>query len=156
MRTRLCNAVDEEKSLQAVRDTAAFQSALESNDGVHTTRKFEVEESTRHLRDRLKCAGDDELLNDDKKDDFEVKGDSGKLSNDDKKDEIKANEGDDEKSLFGIQKDNREGKKEDEEKILTKMGNVIGKEDDDQEVNIYDKKESVPLNEIGDDMAVLI
>jgi hypothetical protein len=74
MRSRLCNAEDEEKLLEKVQDVAIVEdpSKTTSSDGVHAAGVFEVDESTKHLRDRLKYAGDDELLNEDMKDDTEV------------------------------------------------------------------------------------
>ncbi len=61
VRTRLCSAADEEKLLQIVKDTAEIGSAIaaEGAGGKIDAR----DEPTKHLCDRLKTAGDQELLN---------------------------------------------------------------------------------------------
>jgi len=70
MRTRLCNAVDEEKLLRSVRCTIVPPSATPAveNGNKSKAELFEVEESTKYLLDRLKDAGDEELLNEERND----------------------------------------------------------------------------------------
>eukprot|EP00534_Pseudo-nitzschia_fraudulenta_P003070 CAMPEP_0201128756 /NCGR_PEP_ID=MMETSP0850-20130426/34669_1 /ASSEMBLY_ACC=CAM_ASM_000622 /TAXON_ID=183588 /ORGANISM="Pseudo-nitzschia fraudulenta, Strain WWA7" /LENGTH=305 /DNA_ID=CAMNT_0047398033 /DNA_START=511 /DNA_END=1428 /DNA_ORIENTATION=+ len=98
MRTRLCNATDEEKLLEAVKCTAETESKSSSGNLETSSEVFQVEESTKYLRDRLKEAGDDELLNEDKKDDIEVKEDGFVQPIDKRKDVFEANEDGGEKS----------------------------------------------------------
>jgi len=158
MRTRLCNAADEEKMLQTVKDTAAAKTALKATatEGVQIAAVSEVDESTKHLLDRLKCAGDEELLNEDKKDDLKVEEDDNeKLPNDDKKDEAKkANMDNDERLTTGIKKDIVQEDRNSDEKFLiqNKKENGMVKEDDYHTV----LNDGVPGNEIGDDSVVLI
>jgi len=125
MRTRLCNAEDEEKLLQKVQDVATVEDPSKSSlsEGVHVAGVFEVDESTKHLRDRLKYAGDDELLNEDVtevKDDDDPKlqdeGDKDQLPDEVKKEDTEVK--DDEKLLNEDKKEGQllsEVKKEDVE-----------------------------------------
>lgn len=120
MRTRLCNAADEEQLLQTVKDTAAVKTASKSikTEGIQTTGIFGVDESTKYLRDRLKDAGDDELLHEDKKADTEVKEeDDEKLTSVDMKDKATANEDDDERLPNAIKKEDVEESKHIDEKL---------------------------------------
>ncbi len=68
MRTRLWNGEDEEKLLEAVRETANVKQSTQT-DFVREA------ESVEQLSDRLKAAGDEELLNDEKEDQEEKKDD---------------------------------------------------------------------------------
>uniref|UniRef100_A0A7S4EEL1 DUF6824 domain-containing protein n=1 Tax=Pseudo-nitzschia australis TaxID=44445 RepID=A0A7S4EEL1_9STRA len=78
MRTRLCDAGDEEKLLESVKCTiipSRAKPAVEEGGKIQAD-VSEMEESTKHLLERLKDAGDEELLNDVKKDDDKVKEDN--------------------------------------------------------------------------------
>ena len=65
MRTRLCNGEDEEKLLEAVKETANIEQLTQTI--------VREAESFKQLSERLKAAGDEELLNDEKEDRVEGK-----------------------------------------------------------------------------------
>ena len=61
VRTRLCSAANEEKLLQTVKDTAEIEPAIAAEGAAG---KIDAtDKPTKHLCDRLKSAGDQELLN---------------------------------------------------------------------------------------------
>jgi hypothetical protein len=156
MRTRLCNAADEDQLLQTVKCTAAVKTASKSiiTEGVQTTGIFEVDESTKYLRDRLKDAGDDELLHEDKKDDTEVKEeDDEKLTIGDTKDKAQANEEDDKKLPNGIKKENVKENKNYDDKLTNddKKDKTKAQEDDHERLPSGIKKENVKENKNYDD-----
>jgi len=95
MRTRLCNATDEENLLRSVQDTAVAITSKPTITGGNQKEAnvFEVEDATKYLRERLKYAGDEELLRADKKDSVEVNEDGGdEILSADKKDSDNVNE----------------------------------------------------------------
>lgn len=61
VRTRLCSAADEEKLLQTVKDVGAIESATAAKGA--TGKIDTTDEPSKYLCDRLKNAGDQELLN---------------------------------------------------------------------------------------------
>lgn len=162
MRTRLCSAADEEQLLQTVKDTAAVKTASKSikTEGVQTTGVFGVDESTKYLRDRLKDAGDDELLHEDKKDDTEVKEeDDEKLTTGDMKDKATAKEDDDKRLPNDIKKENVEEKltnddKTDEAKVKeedVRLPSDKESENVDEKLMNDDKKDNAKAQDDNDE-----
>ena len=74
MRTRLCNGEDEEKLLETVKETANVEQSTQTI--------VREAESFKQLSERLKAAGDEELLNDEIEDRAE-----GKEASEEKKDD---------------------------------------------------------------------
>ena len=89
MRTRLCNAEDEEKLLNTVKCTAIPEKISDSAtaEGFQAD-VLEIEESTKTLCDRLKNAGDMELLNEEKKDEDVAKEENNENISIDNMDEV--------------------------------------------------------------------
>ena len=95
MRTRMCNGEDEETLLEAVRETANVEQSTKSH-FVPAAATFREDESFKQLSERLKAAGDTELLDDDKKDVIPTQQATIKITpNDDQRPKVKEEKKDD-------------------------------------------------------------
>ena len=158
MRTRLCNAADEEKLLQTVKDTAIIKSAIAS-DGVPTAGTSEIDEPTKHLYDRLKDAGDEELLNEEEKEKVnEDENGNAQLSNEQMKDQTIPNG--DERPPNGIKKEITSEDKNREDVVKSNKDSLIKKKDEDDNCEVINggnsKSFRLTLNQIEDDDCILI
>lgn len=106
MRTRLCNAEDEEKLLGTVKDTAAAKSST-ATDTVPVADTVKPDDPTKHLYDRLKDAGE-ELLNEEKKDDAVKEGKDEESPNNEGVAKTETNEGTDGMLPSGVKKEEDE------------------------------------------------
>ena len=152
MRTRLCNAADEAKLLDSVKSTAIKETDVKTieNELGEKNDTYKIEESTNHLSDRLKDAGDNELLEEDKEGDTAVQEDGEKPIDDNEISEAKTNE------EVGVEVHNRikneaGGNEDDIEKISNGNNKVEAKADVGNDETVLNcTKKSEPEANVND------
>ena len=95
MRTRLCTMSDEERLLQSVKETGESKPTIVTDQSQGNV--FDAEQSIKYLHERLKAAGDHDLLSEEK-DDTAVKEEEVKKGVKEDEDETESDENDDDEN----------------------------------------------------------